>query len=281
MSWASSVGVGVGVGDGNGNGNGNGNVVAVDDKISAPGDQDCDEGEGESRPLVSLFHCSGRLGAAAYSPLSASLCVLSDLDDLTPGFGITKSLLAQLDPALVLLSNRQSNEFVSVVKNACGNDEDNSAQADDCEETRDSACSPKSQTTTLTRDPALVDSIVNSLPGKDFSYEAGRRRILSLRLPGNADKQITDEDNFILISGLVDLDSTCCVRATGALLKHLDTHSVQEEDEGGNVPSSLIVSIRPLMVEKVLSLDQTAFSALQVLRGKEHPKGQIGPILLP
>ena len=49
---------------------------------------------------------------------------------------------------------------------------------------------------------------MKSLPGKDFVYEGCRRRILSVRLPGDGDGDGDDEEQRLLkISGLVDLES--------------------------------------------------------------------------
>ncbi len=78
--------------------------------------QDEDEEEEEDdddRPVLSLFQgrCGGSpspvLGAAAYRPCAASLRVLPDAGDLPPDFAVARALLAQENPALVLLSVRQ------------------------------------------------------------------------------------------------------------------------------------------------------------------------------
>ena len=78
--------------------------------------QDDDEEEedpDDDRPVLSLFHgrCGGSpspvLGAAAYRPCAASLRVLPDAGDLPPDFAVARALIAQENPALVLISVRQ------------------------------------------------------------------------------------------------------------------------------------------------------------------------------
>ena len=76
-------------------------------------DEEEEENDDDDRPVLSLFHgrCGGSpspvLGAAAYRPCAASLRVLPDAGDLPPDFAVARALLAQENPALVLLSVRQ------------------------------------------------------------------------------------------------------------------------------------------------------------------------------
>ncbi len=76
-------------------------------------DEEEEEDPDDDRPVLSLFHgrCGGSpfpvLGAAAYRPCAASLRVLPDAGDLPPDFAVARALIAQENPALVLISVRQ------------------------------------------------------------------------------------------------------------------------------------------------------------------------------
>ena len=51
------------------------------------------------------------------------------------------------------------------------------------------------------------------------------RRILNLRLPGQPDAS-TESDHRVYISGLIDFNLECVVRAAGALLHYLDEFGI-------------------------------------------------------
>ena len=53
-----------------------------------------DDGDGT---LMALFHAGGRMGAAAYTPNTATLRILEDVDDLEPDHTACKQILFQVN----------------------------------------------------------------------------------------------------------------------------------------------------------------------------------------
>jgi hypothetical protein len=51
------------------------------------------------------------------------------------------------------------------------------------------------------------------------------RRILNIRLPGQPDA-LSESDHRVYISGLIDFNLECVVRAVGALLHYLDEFGI-------------------------------------------------------
>ena len=113
---------------------------------------------------------------------------------------------------------------------------------------------------------------VHFLPGKEFGYPSCKNRLLGLRLPQEVlheqqsntgldpqDPQM-DQRHFLFMSSFFNLASENMVRSVGALLKYLDFQKIDLEGNGAN----LVVSVGPLVLEDVVSIDDTSLAALQV-----------------
>lgn len=100
--------------------------------------------------------------------------------------------------------------------------------------------------------------------------ESAKRRVLSQKLPGEAQNQ-SAEDHHLLIHSLVNPTFCNMIRACGALLKYLDKHQVG----GMNLECSgaPILAIRPFSPQEIVRVDETTLSALQVFNERCHLSG--------
>ncbi|XP_064476724.1 mutS protein homolog 5-like [Ornithodoros turicata] len=111
--------------------------------------------------------------------------------------------------------------------------------------------------------------VVHVLPNKDFSYEAGRHRLLYLRLP-EVPKNLSEETRFVYMSSLVDLNAISMVRAAGGLLNFLDKwnrsrlHNIDEDD-------AIVKRITARSLSDRVWICQTTFSSLQIFKQEWHP----------
>ena len=132
-----------------------------------------DNSEDSEEIYLSLYHGEGKLGGAFYNVSEGILYLLNDMVDPSPQHKIVVTVLSQLNPNHLLLCSKHNDSFSKAVKDL---DLTNSTLA-----TEDSTL----QTTTES-----LDSIrdLQILPGKNFSLDYCRQRIMNQKLPGETEK---------------------------------------------------------------------------------------------
>jgi DNA mismatch repair ATPase MutS len=122
-----------------------------------------------------------------------------------------------------------------------------------------------------------------------YSFASCRRRILNLELPQEECEDIaaagrplyTEEDHHLFINSLFDLNCESGVRAAGSMLQFADSNSVggvnlesrsyRRAKSGNSGGSCLVLQVKTLAVDEVVSIDETTFTALQIFSSKMQP----------
>uniref|UniRef100_K1S1Q1 MutS-like protein 5 n=1 Tax=Magallana gigas TaxID=29159 RepID=K1S1Q1_MAGGI len=199
-----------------------------------------------------LWH-NGKLGMAYYDTELTQIFMLLDIVE-SDDFLFLKRILRQLHPTCVLLSSKQDDRLVQTLKSLVSTNSDAgniSLASDDISlSTEDS-------------------NKLQFLPSIDFNPDICKRRILNLDLPGIPD-HYTDTEKTLYFSSLISFDNITTIRATGGLLKYLEKMrvGVELEDASVRVP---VMDLKVVTLDDQVSLDDTAFSALQIFQKEAHP----------
>ncbi|XP_059098845.1 mutS protein homolog 5-like [Tigriopus californicus] len=255
-----------------------------------------DEDLDEDQLIVALHLGQGRLGGASYSSDSASLSVLSDVTEMGPEFQLTQSLMTQVRPVKVLVGARQNAEFLDRVREICGLEAHHQSNVYNLGERGDSVEDVLSTpggdisssiitaglSTLITRDAALTNVELIYLNSKDFDYESCHRRVSAIEIhqfmQPNRDES-AEQDRMLHLHNLIDFKSENAIRSAGALLKYLDLNlgpEVPKKRAKKHIEEpvpTFILSIRPLTIENILSLDETTFTALQIFNADSRASG--------
>ena len=92
------------------------------------------------------------------------------------------------------------------------------------------------------------------------------RGVFYFRTVDNGDHSV----HLLLIRSLFNLtdQNESAIRAIGALLKCLDNNRISGLNLDG---SGVVVSVKPLVIENVVAIDETTFSALQIFNADWKP----------
>lgn len=202
---------------------------------------------------MSVLWYNGKLGMAYYDTELTQIFMLLDIVE-SDDFLFLKRILRQLHPTCVLLSSKQDDRLVQTLKSLVSTNSDagNISLASD--------------------DISLSTEHSNKLqflPSIDFNPDICKRRILNLDLPGIPD-HYTDTEKTLYFSSLISFDNITTIRATGGLLKYLEKMrvGVELEDASVRVP---VMDLKVVTLDDQVSLDDTAFSALQIFQKEAHP----------
>ncbi|GLG95196.1 DNA mismatch repair protein spellchecker 1 [Gryllus bimaculatus] len=172
------------------------------------------------------------------------LSVLNDIVDVNPEFILTTILFNQVQPKKVICSSSASIKFISVLKTLVNGE-----------------LSPG-------HDLADQKKLI-LLPGKEYAYDACRRQILSLKLPG-AHCDMNPEEQRWHVQSKFDLQSESMVLALGMLLKCLEKSFVHLNLEAGDNKAP-INSITDINLENLVNMDTETFRALKIFNQISHP----------
>ena len=180
---------------------------------------------------LSLFHQAGYLGAAFYNVAEGVIYIMNDIADPAPQHRLVFSLLTQIDPKYLLVSSRHSDTIGEQVKTVEEDDENSRSQTANSQsrsrndqrfsrstslETSAFAGLERNGENKLSESFQNVNVIV--LPTKSFNLESAKRRIFSIKLPGEGE-YTSAGDHFLTVQSFVNLKCEQMIRACGALLK--------------------------------------------------------------
>lgn len=199
-----------------------------------------------------LWH-NGKLGMAYYDTELTQIFMLLDVVE-SDDFLFLKRIFRQLHPTCILLSSKQDDRLVQTLKSLVSTNSDAGN------------FSPASDDISFSTEDS---NRLRFLPSIDFNPDICKRRILNLDLPGIPD-HYTDTEKTLYFSSLISFDNITTIRATGGLLKYLEKMriGVELEDASVRVP---VMDLKVVTLDDQVSLDDTAFSALQIFQKEAHP----------
>ncbi|KAF8578057.1 hypothetical protein K439DRAFT_1654890 [Ramaria rubella] len=219
------------------------------------------------------FH-SGRLGAAYYDPVKATLYILEDTAD-SAHYDLTEMVMEQASPEVVITSSKSDDTFIEKVRDISSstntafqirpNREFNPTKGYDRLLTlRFLASLPEtSNTTSSDSDPDTAGSVSDEPRN---AYDFMRKRHMEIGDPG-----IQRWNATIRLSNFFSVErSPCCISAAGALLDYLArAHAIAElEDEG--VYGLEIRAMESLALNEIMHINSAALSSLQVFEEENH-----------
>ncbi|XP_050680563.1 mutS protein homolog 5-like isoform X2 [Leptidea sinapis] len=200
-----------------------------------------DETDIEDR-LLSAICKGGRLGAACYTLQTGELQVLEEIMDSGPEHQIFQSLYRQTEPVRVILDSKSQNTFIDVVKNAVFHNG----------EMTDARCK------------------LFFVSSKDYNYEACKRRIYSLALPGEP-SACSEEQRAIFLRTVLDFSQTMSVHALGALLRYLDLNWSNLNMDLHTKPH--FMTLKRISLLDIVLMDEDTYRGLQIFNTQAHPSG--------
>ena len=191
----------------------------------------------DQRFLSILFH-QNLLGAAYYDTDNCVLNVFEDMSE-TDQFSHVMQIFHQTNPDKVIINSKQGRLFVDFLKNACFEDENSKDN-------------------------------IEILPSSHFTFESGKRRLLSLTSITQLPHKATDEHKDIYLHSIINFDNKSSIKAAGALLRYIDSNriGVELEDSIINAP---VVAVAQCSVSASLYLDRNSLQSLQIFVDDNHP----------
>lgn len=188
------------------------------------------------RSFLSIVYYMGSVGGCYYDTEHCILILFHELPE-SEHFGNTLKMCYQMEPEKILVSSKQNQQFVDVLKHWKSTDEETS---------------------------------VELLPNSCFNLEVSKRRLLSLSSCAALPATASDTDKAVWINSVINFNDKNSVKAAGALMRYIDQNRIGVELEDAHIQSP-IVSIQMLSMSTSLTVDSNTMSALQIFENELHP----------
>ncbi|KAH7919581.1 hypothetical protein BV22DRAFT_1108014 [Leucogyrophana mollusca] len=240
-------------------------------------DGSIDEGDGSTDSLkvsatsdATDFLWSGRIGCAYYDPVKCLIYVLEDTQE-SGHFDVSKLLLDQCSPDIVLTSSRADDSFITILQNHM----------------------------------ETSGSIFQIRPHKEFVPHKGRDRLLSLHLlselvqedanghaSSDADSSLAPRNAYefmqrrkeaggdptmkrwnaaIRLANFAALESSpLCISSVGALLDYLTRERAAGEFDDTGIEGLDVRGIEALTLDQVMHINADALFSLQIFENENH-----------
>ncbi|XP_049875812.1 mutS protein homolog 5-like isoform X2 [Pectinophora gossypiella] len=195
-----------------------------------------------SKKLLVVYSRSGKLGAAYYTLQTGELFILDEIVDRPPEYQMFLNLYRQVSPARLVLDGKTQGAFVNTVKQTVFHND----------------CSDEGRC-------RLV-----FVSAREYSFEACKRRIISLSLPYEP-AHCTEEERTLFLRTVVDFNQTQSVHALGALLRYLDLNWTNLNFDMQSKPQ--FFSLRKISLEDIVTIDEDTYRGLQIFSAVAHPSG--------
>ncbi|XP_064386195.1 mutS protein homolog 5-like [Halichondria panicea] len=192
--------------------------------------------------VLCAAYTGGWIGLSYYTVETGQLHLMNDQKE-ADDFALFKRVLIQVEPSVIVLSSKADKAMVSVSKDYAESGEEDNTPAQTCS--------------------------VEVVPSADFKYDQCKRRLLFLDLPG-VDKEASEHQKLLQISGLIDLRAELMVRSAGVLLKFVEKRrlGIELEECTARVP---LLAVKNFSLDSLMLMDEASFCGLQVFRKEAHP----------
>ncbi|ELT91413.1 hypothetical protein CAPTEDRAFT_89832 [Capitella teleta] len=187
--------------------------------------------------FMSVVWRAGQLSVAYYDVNSSQLHLMPDTLDSWHDHHIMTTVLKQVQPTCIIVSSKQDDNFVRMLKHAS------------CSE-----CTLLEVTDTVFIMPSL---------------RRNRQRLFALKL-SSMPSHFTVAEKKMYINSLIPMDNERMIQAGGALMKYVDKLRVGVELESNRVRVP-VLNISVFSLDNLMMLDKNAFSVLQIFQSYSHP----------
>ncbi|TFK40842.1 DNA mismatch repair protein MutS [Crucibulum laeve] len=232
-------------------------------------DSESSESEETLKTCLATWCSHGRVGSAYYDPVKYIIYVLEDTHE-TPHFDLTKMLLEQANPDIVLTSSNADDEYMDTLRDymeaAGGVFQIRPHKEFTASKGRDRMLS-LSRLSDLPLDESDIphSSDIDSNVSKNAYEFAQKRRAVTgdpTTKRWNASIRLA---NFASVAS-----SSFCLASVGALLDHLVRERALIDFDEDGVDSIEVRDIEPLALDQVMHINTDALLSLQIFENESH-----------
>ncbi|KAI0061404.1 hypothetical protein BV25DRAFT_1870738 [Artomyces pyxidatus] len=233
-------------------------------------DDDTSEETNRAEKVRLFFHaCSGRIGCSYYDPVKCLVYVLEDTQEDGSHYDLTKMLLEQASPNVVLVSSKADDEFIDV----CSDFMDQSGGFFQIRPYKDFA--PNKGRSSL-----LSLGLLSHLPAEDmqemeeiYAHSEPRNayEFMERRRDVDGDPTMKRWNAAVRMSNFAALDtSPLCLGSMGALLDYLARERAVGDLEDEGVGGLEVRGIEMFSLDQVMQINADALFSLQIFENESH-----------
>ncbi|KAH8825333.1 DNA mismatch repair protein MutS [Flagelloscypha sp. PMI_526] len=212
----------------------------------------------------------GKLGCAFYDPMKCVIYVLEDTQEFKY-FDLTKMLLEQVAPDILLTSSRADEEFIDILRDHCdtaGGDFQIRPYKEFFPSKGRDRLMMLNLLSELPDDPVdyhLPSSIPGASEPRDaYSFMAQRKEL-------NGDPTMKRWNASVRLKNFVGVESSPqCMASIGALLDCLVRENAVSDLEDEGISGLDVMDIESLSLNKVMQINADALSSLQIFEAESH-----------
>ncbi|KAF9267356.1 hypothetical protein L218DRAFT_970816 [Marasmius fiardii PR-910] len=233
--------------------------------------EESDDSEVPEKVCLTAWCQNQRIGAAYYDPIKCIIYALHDTEDSTH-FDLTKMLLEQVNPEVVLVSSRSDEMFIDMIR-------DHMDASNGIFQIRPQ----KEFTTSKGRDRLLSLRLLSDLPQDDCTFHSSSdvdSGVVETRdaydYKGKRSENVQDPmtkrwNASIRLANSVSVEtSPLCMASMGALLDHLVRERAMNDFDDEGIRGLDIGSIEALALSEVMQLNADALFSLHIFEDERH-----------
>lgn len=216
---------------------------------------------------MSISYYNQKLGSALFYPSNGHILLVEQMEDNE--YESVAALILQTQPKHVIVNAKTESRLMAILKSGA---EQRSDTKEEPSTANTSATNCQLSTSESLESEFIwrIDSRyeLHILSHTLFAYENCKNRIHSLNFKN---KTFADQnDKKIYLSSVIDFTDNNTFRALGALLRFLDNHLIDMQNQaiGTTVEVSSII---PYTLKQLVAIEKNSFESLQVFQQEKHP----------